>query len=103
MGIKRAGADIIITYHAPDVADGCRGDVSHGASSAHPSDLDRLAFFEDDGDRPVATGEPEHSPQGFLVPFHVVLDEVYPAPLQVFAGGLAVGPAGRGVELYRFH
>jgi porphobilinogen synthase len=82
-GIKRAGADIIITYHAPDV--------------------DRPAFFEDDGDRPVAAGEFEHSPAGFLVPFHVVLDEVDPAPLQVLAGRLAVGTAGRGVKLYLFH
>src|SRR5687767_13481259 len=85
----------------PTWPDGCRGDVSHGASPAHPSDLDGFAFLEDNGDRPATAGELQHSPTGFLVPLHVVLDKVYPAPFQVLTGGLAVGTAGRGIELYR--
>ena len=75
--------------------------LSHGASPAHPSDLDGLALLEDDGHRAVAARELQHPPAGFLVLLYVVLHEVDPAPLQVLAGGLAVGTASRGVQLYR--
>src|SRR5215217_465701 len=75
--------------------------LSHGAPPTHPADLDGFAFLGDDGDRPRAAGEFQHSPAGFLVILDVVLDEVHPAPLQVLTSGLAVWTAGCGVELYR--
>src|SRR5918911_4782875 len=70
------------------------------APLSHPAHLDGLALFEDHGHRAVAAGELEHPPVGLTIVLHVVLHELDSAPLEVFAGGRAVGTSRRGVEFY---
>src|SRR3712207_6010246 len=69
---------------------------------AHPAHLNRLAILNDHRNRAVTTGELEHTFVGIEVLFHVVLCEVYSAPLQILAGSSAVRTARSGVEFYRF-
>ena len=73
---------------------------SDRAPPAHPADLDGFAFLDDDGYCAVAVREFEHTFAGFVVSFDVVLDEIHAVPLQVFAGGFAVGTPYRSVEFY---
>src|SRR4028118_560527 len=97
---NRAG-DALLPAKQEDYLKPRRNRALDGASLAHPAYLDGFAFLKDHGYRTVAAGELEHSLVGIPVPLYVVLHEVHPAPLQVLAGGRAVGATGRGVEMHR--
>jgi hypothetical protein len=71
------------------------------APLAHPAHLDGLALLEDYGNRMVAAGELEHPLVGISVLLYVVLHEVHSTPLQILAGGRAIGTTCCGIEMYR--
>ena len=71
------------------------------APLSHPADPDGLALLDYNWHGPVTAGEAEHALVGLAVLFHVVLYEIYPAPLQILAGGGAERTTRRDVELYR--
>jgi hypothetical protein len=75
---------------------------SDRAPLSHPAYLDGFVLLNDHGNRALATRELKHTFVGIEVPFHVVLHEVHPAPLQILAGRGTVRTARSGIEFHRF-
>src|SRR5215210_4011606 len=75
--------------------------TSDKAPLPHPAYLDGPPLLDDHGHSPVTVCELEHALVGNAVLLDVVLHEVHPAPLEIFAGRRAVRTARTNVELYR--